>query len=118
MDSLDKSIDNETERQKIKSEFFSGFLAEKFSTNRAQMAFLMFWVAWSMFALPLGMWWAAVLFDTTFGFGWQVANLPLSIKPWADQIFGSLFVSGASVAGLQTGAGLISRGLSIWGRRG
>lgn len=43
----------------------------------------------------------------------------MTIKPWADQIFNSLFYSGLTGAGLQTTSSLVSKALSIFAwRRG
>lgn len=68
-------------------------------TQRAAMSHRPFWVVWMLFALPLGVWWAAVVMDTVFLFSGSIPDLPESIKPWADMIFMSLFGSGAGVAG-------------------
>lgn len=118
-DTVDHYFDNDTERFKTKAELANNWLREQSTTQRMQMSFFMFWVVWSMFAVPLGGWWCAVMLDTTFNFGWGVSNLPMTIKPWADQIFNSLFYSGLTGAGLQTTSSLVSKALSIFAwRRG
>lgn len=50
-----------------------------------------------LFVLPLGLWWAAVIADSIFGFAWDVAALPAPLDDWAGGILVSLFL----VDGLQ-----------------
>jgi hypothetical protein len=111
LDSVDKSIDNETERQQIRSEAVQSYVKTAAEVKIASMQSRAFWLVWTLFAAPLGIWWALVLADTTFSFGWKVSDLPASIKPWADIIFGSLFGSGATVGAAQAIA------LAIRGRK-
>jgi hypothetical protein len=67
----------------------------------AGMAYRAFWVVWLMFAVPLGLWWIAVMADTIFnGALPDVATIPAQLVPWADTIFQNLFYSGGAVAGL------------------
>lgn len=101
LSTVDKSIDNETERQKIRSEAILSHIKTQEATRQVAMQSRVFWAVWALFAVPLGLWWAAVMLDTTFTFGLWVPDLPQSVKPWADTIFGSIFGSGAGVAGVQ-----------------
>ena len=101
LDSVDKSIDNETERQKIRSEVISDYVKTEAQTKQVAMQSRVFWAVWALFAVPLGIWWAMVLLDTTFDFAMVVDDLPMSIKPWANTVFGSLFGSGAAVGAVQ-----------------
>lgn len=71
---------------------------QRAETVRTAMGHKPFWVAWSLFAWPLGLWWAAVMLDTTFSFAWSVPDLPDSIRLWANTIFDNIFLSGAGVA--------------------
>jgi hypothetical protein len=77
-------------------------------TTQKAMSHWPFWAAWMTFALPLGMWWAAVMFDTVFGFAGDVADLPESVRPWANDIFTSLFWTGTGMAATQ----VVSKALS------
>lgn len=48
----------------------------------------------ALFAWPLALWWAAVMLDTTFRFGWRIPDLPNPlIKEWAGWIIGSFFLA-------------------------
>lgn len=58
-----------------------------------------FWFVWALFAVPLGLWWAAVVLDSLFLFSGRIADLPPSVKPYADRIFDNVFWTGGGVAG-------------------
>ena len=75
----------------------------------ANRAMLLGWVS----IAPLGLWWGAICLDSVFLFPWNVADLPPSVKPYANQIFGSLFGSGAAVGAFQA----IGSAIGGWGRR-
>ncbi|PDT55021.1 MULTISPECIES: hypothetical protein [Sinorhizobium] len=109
--SLDKSIDNETERQKIAGEVVAKYISTEAETRAAAMQSRVFWYVWALFAAPVGFWLGAICFDSVFLFSGQIADLPPSVKPYATQIIAAVFGSGASVAGLQAIA------LAIRGRR-
>lgn len=81
----------------------------------AGMAHSAFWIVWLTFAFPLAAWFALVMVDTVFTFTWlSIPDLPPAIKPYATQIFDTVFYSGAGMGG----ATAVSRGLSgILGRR-
>lgn len=94
--SLDKSIDNETERQKIK-----GNLAQEYL--RAQIAVLTGpgWWFPLFFIVPLGTWFAAVcIYSMLFCQGcvlpqtWTIAALPPPLDEWSGAIVASLFLGG------------------------
>lgn len=68
------------------------------ATVRTGMGHKPFWVAWSLFAWPLGVWWLAVMIDTMFLLPGSVPDLPNSIRPWADTIFENIFLPGAIAA--------------------
>lgn len=78
-------------------------------TVQAAMGHKPFWLVWSLFAVPLGLWWAAVVLDSIFLVSGAIPDLPGSIKPWADQIFNSIFLSGGGVAAAQLAAKAIAR---------
>jgi hypothetical protein len=101
LSTVDKSIDNETERQGIRAKAVSNYVETQEESRRMAMHSRVFWAVWALFSAPLGLWFAAVILDTIFAFPWSVADLPESVKPWANTIFGSIFGSGASVAAVQ-----------------
>lgn len=48
-----------------------------------------------LFALPLAVWWAAVIADSLFRFRWNVAALPAPLDEWAGWIVSALFLAEA-----------------------
>lgn len=79
-------------------------------TTGMQTGGWVFWSVWALFAVPLGIWWAAVMIDSTWSFAWSVPDLPMSVRPWADQIFNNIFYSGAGLAGATViGKALVAR---------
>lgn len=75
------------------------------SVIRTAMSVKAFWWAWAAFAFPLGVWWALVMLDTmtpAHVLNMGIPMLPDTIRPYADQIFNSIFYSGAGVAGTQS----------------
>ena len=81
---------------------------ESEKSRREAMNHPVFWWVWSLFAVPLGIWWALVMTDTFLtSVSWGIPDLPEAVKPWASTIFGSIFGSGGAVAGIQIIAGAI-----------
>ncbi len=107
---LEKKADSETERQRIRS------LAEQNAANNqaavivAGMQHTMFWVAWSIAALPMSAWFGWGLLDTLFnGALPDVAEIPPGLQPWAQSVWNNIFFSGAAAVGI-TGAAQIIGG--------
>lgn len=110
LSTIDRKIDSETERQRIKSEVIQSYIQAAAETRQVAMQSRAFWIVWSLFAAPLGLWWALVLLDTSItAVSWGIPDLPPSVRPWADIIFGSIFGSGATVGAAQAIAGAIRR---------
>jgi hypothetical protein len=108
LSSVDSAIDNETERQRIRGEVISGYVKASSETKLVAMQSRTFWAVWALFAAPLGLWWALVMIDTALPFvAWSIPDLPSSVRPWANIIFGSLFGSGATVGAAQAIASAI-----------
>lgn len=105
--SLDRTIDSETERQRIAGDAIGRFVAADAETRAASMQSRVFWWVWAVFALPVGFWLGAICLDSVFLFSGRIADLPPSVKPYATQIIGSIFGSGGAVAGLQAIASAI-----------
>lgn len=98
LSSVDKSIDNETERQRIVGNVIERVAVTEAENRAAAMQSRVFWYVWALFAVPIGIWLGAVALDSVFLFSGQIADLPPSVKPYADQIIYSLFGSGGLVA--------------------
>jgi hypothetical protein len=93
--------DRATADQRIVADTVIADSANRRDVITAGMAYRAFWVVWLMFAVPLGLWWIAVMADTIFnGALPDVATIPAQLVPWADTIFQNLFYSGGAVAGL------------------
>lgn len=70
--------------------------------NRAKLAFPWFWMMAAIFVLPLGLWWAAVILDSVFLFGWRVADLPTpQMQAWAGDMIQWLFYVGSGVGAIK-----------------
>ncbi len=107
---VDNAVDNDTRREEIKARTVEKFVQTEAETRQAMMQSRTFWAVWALFAAPLGTWWALVMFDTAFTFvSWGIPDLPSSVRPWADTIFGSIFGSGAAVGIAQIVAGAVRR---------
>lgn len=75
------------------------------SLIRSAMSFKIFWVVWAMCAVPSGAWYALVMIDTmtpAHMLNMGIPMLPVSIKPYFDMVFNSVFYSGAAVGSVQT----------------
>jgi hypothetical protein len=107
LQSVDNTVDNETDRQKIRADAVTSYVKEVAELKAQAMQTRVFWWIWALFAAPLGLWWAAINFDSIFHFSWNVADLPPSVKPYADQIFTAVFGSGAAVSSIQAISGAI-----------
>lgn len=101
MTSLDKSIDNETERQKIVASVAEKVVVADAESRSEAMKSRVFWWIWAAFAAPVAFWFGAVCIDSVFLFSGQIADLPPSVKPYATDIIRSIFGSGAAVASVQ-----------------
>ena len=101
MTSLDKSIDNETERQKIVASVAEKVVVADAESRSEAMKSRVFWWIWAAFAAPVAFWFGAVCVDSVFLFSGQIADLPPSVKPYATDIIRSIFGSGAAVASVQ-----------------
>lgn len=79
----------------------------------AGMQHKMFWVAWSIAAIPMSAWFGWGMLDTLFnGDLPDVATIPPGLKPYADVVWGNIFYTGAAAAGLQGAAAIIGKAIS------
>ena len=70
--------------------------------NTTKLSFPWFWIFAALFLLPLALWWAAVIFDSVFGFAWNVADLPTpQMQEWAGDMIRWVFYVGSGVGALR-----------------
>lgn len=97
MRTVETRIDNETEREKVKTDAVKAYVTAQVSTaNSRQWWFPLF------FLIPAGIWFAAVCIYSVlwcrgcaFPQDWTVAALPPPLDEWMGWIVGSLFVGKA-----------------------
>lgn len=93
LDSIDKKVDSETERQRIKAS-----IIEAQFRARASLLTGRTWWFQLFFVVPLGIWFSAIVADSLFHFTWNVAALPAPLDTWAGWIVSSLFLVDGSKA--------------------
>lgn len=107
---LEKRADSETERQRIASQREQALAGTAASVVVAGMSHRMFWVAWSIAAIPTAAWHGWGMLDSLCnGALPDVAELPPQLKEYADVVFANIFYSGAGMAAAQTLATAIVR---------
>jgi len=102
---LDHRAELDVDKEKLRTELAAEHLRQiveetrlMVDFNKAKMQFPLFWLLASLFVVPLGMWWAAVILDSIFGFSWSVADLPTSqMQMWAGDMIKWLFYVGGGV---------------------
>lgn len=77
--------------------------------NKSKMEHQIFWWFIGLFILPLAVWWCAVIADSLFYFGWDVAALPSPLDQWAGDMIKWLFYVGSTVGGAAMVKGVFSR---------
>lgn len=94
LDTVDKKMDNETERERVKADVVKAYASAQVAvlTGRGWW-FPLFFVA------PLGLWFAAVCIYSilwcagcAYPQAWTIAALPSPLDEWSGAIVGSLFV--------------------------
>ena len=95
LDTVDKKVDNETERERIKTQ-----AVETYVDAQARVLTGKGWWFPLFFIAPLGMWFASVciysiLFCQRCAFpqSWSIAALPSPLDQWSGVIIGSLFMA-------------------------
>lgn len=94
LDTVDKSIDNQTEREKVRGDVTKSYLeAQTRVLTGPGWWFPLFFIA------PLGVWFSSVLIysvlwcsSCAFPQPWTIAALPKPLDEWAGIIIGSLFI--------------------------
>lgn len=99
------SVDKEKLRAELTAEHIRQTVEEvriMADYNKAKLSFPWFWLFASLFIVPLGIWWAAVLLDSVFGFSGNIAHLPnAEMRTWAGDMIRWLFYVGGGVAGIK-----------------
>ena len=97
---IDNSVDNETERQRIKAEAVSRYV-----DAQAQVLTGRGWWFPLLFLIPAGIWFASVCLYSVlwcracaFPQAWVIAALPPPLNDWMAAIVGSLFIGKAGEA--------------------
>ena len=109
---LERKADNETERQRIAAAREKTANAQSSAIVKEGMQHKAFWFPWLLAALPLALWFAWGVMDSTLnGALPDVAALPPQLKEYADIVWSNIFYVGGGVAG----AGIIAN--AIRGRR-
>lgn len=99
---IERKAASETERMRINASREAALNAEAAGVVKAGMQFPIFWVAWSIAAIPTCIWHGWGMMDSTFnGALPDVATLPPQLKEYADIVFGNIFYSGAAMGGAQ-----------------
>jgi hypothetical protein len=98
--SVDKSMDNETERERIKADTVKAFTAAKVSVLTGPG-----WWFPLFFIVPLGVWFSSVCIYSVlwcsacaFPQAWSIAALPKPLDEWAGMIVSAMFIGGSGMA--------------------
>lgn len=94
MSTIDKRVDSEAERERIKAETVQAYVAAQTATLTSRWGW-----APLLFYIPLAFWFASVCVYSAlfcraciYPVAWSVAALPPSLDPWIGPIIGSLFI--------------------------
>ncbi len=87
LDTINKKMDNETERERIKAE-----VTMMYVQAQANLLVGRTWWFQLFFVVPLGVWFGAVCLDSTFGWEHDILALPYPLDEWAGWIISALFL--------------------------
>jgi len=109
---IERKADTETERQRIAAVREKAANSQSSDVVKSGMQHKAFWFPWLLAALPLALWFAWGVMDSTLnGALPDVAALPPQLKEYADIVWSNIFYVGGGVAG----AGIIAN--AIKGRK-
>ena len=95
-----KEIDAETVKEAMR--MYVQSQANQNEVQKAKLEIKFYWLLVALFIIPLGVWWTAVLADSTFNLPISVANLPTpELREWAGQMISFLFYTGGTVLGIK-----------------
>ena len=94
---IDKRVDNELERDKLKNEVTIKYIQAQVESNAIRKDAFGPWFALMAFLFLPGpvLWWTAVFVDSALPFlfpGWDPLALPRDFYPWFGSIIGAIFV--------------------------
>lgn len=108
-----KQIDATTQRQQIQANRDAALAATHASVIQTAMGHRMFWVAWSVAAIPTAAWYGWGMLDSLAnGSLPDVASLPPQLKAYADTVWQNIFYTGAGVAGATGVATVIAKAIA------
>ncbi len=97
LETVDKRMDNETEKEKIKAE-----ITKTYVQAQANLLVGRTWWFQLLFVVPLGLWWTSCAIDSIMiSFDWwahTTAALPSPLDTWAGLIISALFLVDGSKA--------------------
>lgn len=115
-DHLEQKANTETERMKVRSIEQQHLTQMQAQTIQHAMGFKVFWVAWSLIAIPFACWLGMGYADSLFnGALPDVASLPPQLKEYGDTVMANIFVSGGIVAGVQGASRTIGNAIQTRG---
>lgn len=95
-----KEIDSQTIRDAMK--YYVDSQRDQNNVQMAKFHFPWYWIMIAAFIMPLAAWWIAIILDSIFHFGWNIANLPtVELRSWASQMIAFLFYTGGTVLGIK-----------------
>ena len=109
---LGKLSDNPVELERIRAEAATKLIEARAAVIQTGMAHRMFWVAWSIAAIPTTSWYGWGMLDSMIYAGTvlpDVAALPAQLKGYADSVWNNLFISGGGVVAATTLAKSLSK---------
>ncbi len=108
LDAWKAKLQSDNEHERIEAERFFARVNAQRDLAVAETGY--FWSATRigrmLFVLPLGVWWAAGVFDSVFLFSWNIAALPPQLWAIAEVIIPSLFLAESAQLAIR-----------YWGRR-
>ena len=100
MHALSQFAGTDVEHERIKAEAQTKLIEAQASVISTGMQHRMFWVPWSIAAIPTAAWFGWGMLDSLFnGALPDVAALPPQLRAYADVVWNNIFLSGGIVAG-------------------
>lgn len=104
---MERKASLENERERIRSETTIEVIKSAVEETRimadlqkSKFDQLPYWIFAGLFVFPLGFWWAALIIDSVFLFGWGVATVPV-LEDWGGQMIRWLFYTGTVVGAVK-----------------
>ncbi len=117
LDAINKHSDNETEKFRVQQITEQNNANNQADVIKTGMGHKMFWVAWSVAALPLSFWFGWGVLDSAINNGHtlpDVAKLPPQLLAYANIVWQNIFYTGAAVGSAEVIAKSVT---GIFGRK-